>query len=86
MSPTRGFSVELGAAITVLLASRLGLPVSTTQCLTGATMGVALMNYDLGAVNWKQLAYIFMGWVLTLPSAGLISGLLCLMALNTPHF
>ena len=86
MSPTRGFSVELGAAITVLLASRLGLPVSTTQCLTGSTMGVALMNYDLGAVNWRQLAYIFLGWVLTLPAAGLLSGLLCLMALNAPHF
>lgn len=43
MSPTRGFSTELGAAITVLLASRLGLPVSTTQCLTGAALGVALM-------------------------------------------
>jgi PiT family inorganic phosphate transporter len=49
-------------------------------------MGVALMNYDLGAVNWRQLAFIFSGWVLTLPCAGLISGLLCLMALNTPHF
>lgn len=85
MSPTRGFSVELGAAITVLLASRLGLPVSTTQCLTGASMGVALMNYDLGAVNWKQLVWIFSGWVLTLPCAGLVAGLLCLMALNTPH-
>ena len=85
MSPTRGFSCELGAAITVLLASRLGLPVSTTQCLVGSTMGVALMNYDLGAVNWKQLAWIFLGWVLTLPSAGLISGLLCVMALNAPH-
>ncbi|KIW63342.1 hypothetical protein PV04_10195 [Phialophora macrospora] len=86
MSPTRGFSVELGAAITVLLASRLGLPVSTTQCLTGSTMGVALMNYDLGAVNWRQLLFIFSGWVLTLPAAGLISGLLCVMALNAPHF
>ena len=86
MSPTRGFSAELGAAITVLLASRLGLPVSTTQCLTGASMGVALMNYDLGAVNWRQLAWIFSGWVLTLPCAGLVAGLLCLMALNTPHF
>jgi PiT family inorganic phosphate transporter len=86
MSPTRGFATELGAAITVLLASRLGLPVSTTQCLTGAATGVALMNYDLGAVNWKQLGFIFSGWVLTLPSAGLIGGLLCLMALNTPHF
>jgi PiT family inorganic phosphate transporter len=85
MSPTRGFSIELGAAITVLLASHFGLPVSTTQCLTGASMGVALMNYDLGAVNWRQLAFIFFGWVLTLPCAGLVSGLLCLMALNTPH-
>ncbi|EPS27243.1 hypothetical protein POX_e06218 [Penicillium oxalicum] len=85
MSPTRGFSVELGAAITVLLASRLGLPVSTTQCLTGASMGTALMNYDLGAVNWRQLGWIGAGWVLTLPCAGLVSGLLCLMALNTPH-
>ncbi|PSN75336.1 phosphate-repressible phosphate permease [Corynespora cassiicola Philippines] len=86
MSPTRGFAVELGAAITVLLASRLALPVSTTQCLTGAVMGVALMNYDIGAVNWRQLGFIFMGWVLTLPSAGLIAGLMCVMALNTPHF
>lgn len=86
MSPTRGFSMELGAAITVLLASRLGLPVSTTQCLTGATVGAALMNYDLAAVNWRQLLYIFCGWVLTLPCAGLMSGLLCAMALNTPHF
>ncbi|KAI1971598.1 hypothetical protein LOZ53_004453 [Ophidiomyces ophidiicola] len=86
MSPTRGFSMELGAAVTVLLASRLGLPVSTTQCLTGATVGTALMNYDLGAVNWRQLAWIFSGWLLTLPSAGLVSGLLMLMALNTPHF
>ncbi|WEW60297.1 hypothetical protein PRK78_005782 [Emydomyces testavorans] len=86
MSPTRGFSMELGAAITVLLASRLGLPVSTTQCLTGATVGTALMNYDLGAVNWRQLLWIFSGWVLTLPCAGLIAGILMLMALNTPHF
>ncbi|KAL4914342.1 phosphate transporter [Aspergillus aurantiobrunneus] len=86
MSPTRGFATELGAATTVLLASRLGLPVSTTQCLTGAAVGVALMNYDLAAINWRQIAFIFSGWVLTLPCAGLISGLLCVMALNAPHF
>ncbi|KAI4117378.1 MAG: hypothetical protein LQ345_002366 [Seirophora villosa] len=85
MSPSRGFSMELGAAITVLLASRLGLPVSTTQCLTGATVGVALMNFDVRAVNWKQVLFIFSGWILTLPSAGLISGLFMVMALNTPH-
>jgi sodium-dependent phosphate transporter len=86
VSPTRGFSIELGAAITVLLASQLALPVSTTQCLTGASVGVALMNFDVAAVNWRQLAFIFSGWVLTLPLAGLVSGLLTAMALNTPHF
>ncbi|KLJ08191.1 PiT family inorganic phosphate transporter [Blastomyces silverae] len=85
LSPTRGFSMELGAAVTVLMASRLGLPVSTTQCLTGATMGTALMNYDLGAVNWRQLGYILCGWIMTLPIAGLTSGLLMVMALNAPQ-
>ena len=85
LSPTRGYSMELGAAITVLLASRLGLPVSTTQCLCGACLGVALMNYNVGAVNWKQCGYILLGWVLTLPISGLIAGLFMLIALNTPH-
>lgn len=85
-SPTRGYSMELAAAITVLLASNLGLPVSTTQCITGAIIGVALTNGDLKSLNWKQIGKIFIGWVLTLPAAGLVSGILMGMALNTPHF
>uniref|UniRef100_A0A060TDG5 Phosphate transporter n=1 Tax=Blastobotrys adeninivorans TaxID=409370 RepID=A0A060TDG5_BLAAD len=86
LSPTRGFSMELGAAITVMLASRLGLPVSTTQCVVGSLIGVAICNGTLAAVNWRQVVFIFSGWVFTLPSAGLIAGLLFLMAVNTPHF
>ena len=85
-SPTRGYSMELAAAITVLLASQLGLPVSTTQCITGAIVGVALVNRDLKSLNWKQLGKIFLGWVLTVPSAGLVSGLIMAMALNTPDW
>jgi len=83
-SPTRGYSMELGAAITVLLASRLGLPVSTTQCITGAIVGVALVNRDLKSLNWKQLGKIFLGWVLTVPAAALVSGIIMGMALNVP--
>ena len=78
LSPTRGYAMELGAAITVLLGS-------TTQCLCEACLGVALMYSNLGAINWKQCLFILSGWVMTLPIAGLISGLLMLLALNTPH-
>lgn len=86
MSPTRGYAAEFAAAITVLLASRLGLPVSTTQCITGGIIGVALANWNVRCINWKQLGWIFLGWVLTLPIAGLFGGLSMLLFLNTPHF
>ena len=85
-SPTRGYSMELAAAITVLLATQLALPVSTTQCITGAIIGVAVMNNDLRSINWKQLGKIFLGWVLTVPCAGLISGIIMGMALNVPKW
>lgn len=68
-SPTRGYSMELAAAITVLLATNFGLPVSTTQCITGGVIGVALTNADLKSINWKQLFKIFCGWVLTVSCA-----------------
>lgn len=78
--------MELAAAITVLLASQLGLPVSTTQCITGAVVGCALTNGDLKSINWKQIGKIFFGWVLTVPCAGLVSGLIMGMALNVPRW
>ena len=86
MTPVRGFCVEMGAAITVLLASRFGLPLSSTQCIAGSIVGVALMNMTPKAVNWKQIGHICFGWVLTLPCAGFLAGSLMAMALNVPHF
>ncbi|CBQ73875.1 probable PHO89-Na+/phosphate co-transporter [Sporisorium reilianum SRZ2] len=83
-SPSRGFSMELGASITVVLASYLGLPVSSTQSITGATLAVGLCNGDWRRMNWKMLAWIFFSWVLTLPIAGLISGCLLAIVLNAP--
>ncbi|ORY90849.1 sodium:inorganic phosphate symporter [Leucosporidium creatinivorum] len=85
-SPSRGFSMELGAAITVILASNYGLPVSTTMCITGATMGVALCNGDFRAVNYRTLLWIFSGWVITVPVVGTIAGCLMGIILNAPHF
>lgn len=86
MSPARGFSMELGSVITVILATRLGLPVSTTQCITGAIVGVGLCNGDWRAINWRMVAWIYLGWFITVPSAGLISGILMGFITFAPHW
>ncbi|CDR87273.1 probable PHO89-Na+/phosphate co-transporter [Sporisorium scitamineum] len=83
-SPSRGFSMELGASITVVIASYLGLPVSSTQSITGATLAVGLCNGDWRGMNWRMLGWIFFSWALTLPIAGLISGCLLAIVLNAP--
>ena len=67
-SPSRGFSMELGAALTVVMATRLALPISTTQCITGATVGVALCSGTVRAVNWRMITWIYMGWFVTCKS------------------
>lgn len=85
-SPSRGFSMELGAALTVILATRLGLPISTTQCITGATVGVGLCSGTYKAINWRMIAWIYMGWIITLPVAGIISGGLMGIILNAPRW
>ena len=54
-SPSRGTSMELGAAITVLVFSQFSLPVSTSMCITGATVGVGLCNFTYKAVNWHRI-------------------------------
>ena len=84
-SPSRGYAMEMGAAITVLLASRIGLPISTTQCITGATMAIGMMN-GLNGVNWRRFASIFGSWVVTMPLVGIYSGLLFAFIAGSPSF
>ena len=74
ITPTRGFAAEFGAACTVLLASRLGLPVSTTHTLVGAVIGVG-MAQGIGALNLRTIRNIIYSWIATLPAAALLSGL-----------
>lgn len=82
-SPSRCYCMEFGAAIIVLLASRIGLPISTTQCITGATMAVGLMNGATG-VNWRRFATIFGSWVVTMPLVGIYAGLLYAFMASNP--
>ncbi|KAK9767322.1 hypothetical protein K7432_002983 [Basidiobolus ranarum] len=83
-SPSRGFSMELGSCLTVLTASKIGLPVSTTHCITGATAAVGLCNGSAKTINWRMLAWCFFSWFLTLPAAGLVAGLLFSFASYAP--
>lgn len=66
-SPSRGTSMEMGAAITVLVFSQYALPVSTSMCITGATVGVGLCNGTLKAVNWQRVGLLVFSWIMTIP-------------------
>lgn len=72
MHPSSGFSAELSAAVVVMLASVLGLPVSSTHILIGAVLGIGLANK---ATNWRLMKPIGMAWVVTLPAAAAVSAL-----------
>jgi len=74
LTPSRGFAAELAAACTIVFASRLGIPVSTTHILVGAVLGVGLSR-GIGALDLRVVGSIMMSWVATLPlAAGLSIG------------
>lgn len=71
LTPSRGFAAVLAAAGTVVLASAIGAPVSTTHTLVGAVLGVGLAR-GIGAIDLKVVGAIFTSWIVTLPAgAGL---------------
>lgn len=67
-SPSRGSSMEMGAAITDLVFSQYSLPVSTSMCITGATVGVGLCNGTFKAVNFQRVGLLVLSWVMTIVS------------------
>ncbi|KAH8080820.1 sodium:inorganic phosphate symporter [Filobasidium floriforme] len=85
ISPSRGFTMELGAAITVILASQYGIPVSTTMCITGATVGVSCCNGDWKATNWRAITWIYCGWIGTIVVVMTASACLLAIVINAPR-
>ncbi|CAN2039854.1 putative phosphate permease TK2061 [Candidatus Magnetomoraceae bacterium gMMP-15] len=72
LSNTRGFSVDFAAATTVLIASKLGLPVSTTHAAVGGVIGVGLAR-GIEAVNFRVIFKIILYWIITVPFAAITS-------------
>ena len=78
MHPASGFAAELSAAGIVMLASVMGLPVSSTHILIGAVLGVGIVNK---AANWKLMKPIALAWVITVPVAAIL-GAVSVLALR----
>ena len=72
LTPSRGFAAELAAATTVVIASGTGLPISTTQTLVGAVLGVGMAR-GIAAINIGVVRNIVISWVVTLPAGAALS-------------
>ncbi|MBM3198199.1 MAG: inorganic phosphate transporter, partial [Chlamydiae bacterium] len=71
LTPTRGFCAEFSAAIVILIASKLGLPISTTHCIVGAVLGIGFAK-GMRALNLSMIREIVLSWIITIPaSAGM---------------
>ena len=72
LTPSRGFAAQLAAATTIVVASRLGIPISTTHTLVGAVLGVGLAR-GISALDLRVVGKIIISWVATLPIAAGLS-------------
>ncbi|MEP0814465.1 MAG: inorganic phosphate transporter [bacterium] len=79
LRPSRGFAAEFGCATTVLISSKLGLPVSTTHCIVGAIVGVGFAR-GIGALNMKAVKSIVMSWLWTIPFSAAVTIIAFLIA------
>ena len=74
LKPVGGFCAETGGAMTLFLATALGIPVSTTHTITGAIVGVGSVR-NAGAVRWGVAGNIVWAWIFTIPASALVAGL-----------
>ena len=72
LTPSRGFAAQLATATTVVIASGTGLPISTTQTMVGAVMGVGLAR-GISAINLSVVRKILVSWVVTLPAGAVFA-------------
>ena len=89
ITPSRGTCIELGSALVIITGSRLKIPLSTTHCQVGATVGVGLLenkscNKKIEGVNWWILTKTAFGWIITCIVVGLTAGILSAQGAYAP--
>lgn len=84
VTPSRGFTIELASATTVVIASRIGIPISTTHSQVGAVTGCGLVDGHKN-VDWMIFLKIIASWLVTLPIAGLIAAGLFSFGVYSPE-
>lgn len=72
LTPSRGFAAGFAGAITIVLASKLGLPISTTHVIVGAVLGVGFAR-GIGAINLNTIRDIVISWIVTVPAGAILS-------------
>jgi sodium-dependent phosphate transporter len=78
--------MELGNIMSVVVAARLDIPISTTQGIVGSTVGVALCDGWFKSVNWRLVLWMYFGWIVVLPVTTFVSYCLTASMLNAPNW
>jgi PiT family inorganic phosphate transporter len=78
LRPVGGFCAETSSAITIFIATALGIPVSTTHTITGSIVGVGAVN-GVAAVRWGVARSIVWAWIFTIPASGLVAAVIWLL-------
>jgi solute carrier family 20 (sodium-dependent phosphate transporter) len=93
ITPSRGTCIELGSALVIITGSRLKIPLSTTHCQVGATVGVGLLEnkscnnikrLDIHGVNWYILGKTAFGWIITCVVVGITTGIFVAQGVYSP--
>ncbi len=84
ITASRGTCIELGSALVIITGSRLKIPLSTTHCQVGATIGVGLLENNIKSINWVIILKTISGWLLTCVIVGFTTGILVSQGIYSP--
>lgn len=82
---SKGFAVELGSTLSVVLASVVGMPVSSTHCQIGSIVAVGIAEAGVGSVKWSVFSKIVVSWLVTVPLAAVTAAMLLLLFGHVLH-